>query len=182
MRRATYKVRKWSTNCFRFVFGGKNAQEMSESMENTINSLKNPFLHFYFWIKSEMMDLEAMQQAILARNKMIEIRQKLVIKQRNDEQELSNLMQGKTTLKHLFKTKSGKDDRIQVLKSVIKIDAEDIINYQRIINIINQHLAEKSIPWFQKDKMVSKLFIIMSYKISAVFEFEFTLTLNIVKI
>jgi len=128
---------------------------MKDSIETTVNSFRNPFMNFYFWIKSEMMDLDAIQEAINARNRLIEQRQKLVNKQRNDEQQLSNLMSGKKTLKTIFKSNSSKENTAQNLKTIIATDAENIINYQRIINIVNQHLAEKSIPWFKKEKMAN---------------------------
>jgi hypothetical protein len=128
---------------------------MGDSMDNTANSYKNPFMHFYFWIKSEMMDLEAIQQAINARNRLIEYRQKLANKQRSDEQELSKLMLGKTTLKTIFKTKSGKEDKAVSLKNIIHLEGEDVVNYQKIISIVNQHISEKSIPWFKQDKMAN---------------------------
>lgn len=126
---------------------------MNDSVENTVNSYKNPFMYFYFWIKSELMDLDAIQQAITIRNKLIEYRQKLVNKQRSDEQQLTKLMTGKTTLKTMFKTKSGKEEKALNLKNTIAFISDDIVNYQKVINVANQYLAKNSIPWFKKDKM-----------------------------
>lgn len=102
-----------------------------------------------------MMDLEAIQQAINARNKLIEYRQKIISKQKSDEQELGKLMSGKTTFKTLFKSKSGKEGSATILRKAIELEGEDIAAYQKIINIINQHLFEKSIPWFKQDKMAN---------------------------
>lgn len=128
---------------------------MTDSTENTANSFKNPFMHFYFWIKSEMMDLEAMQQAINERNRIVELRQKLINKQRSDEQELSNLVAGKKTLKNMFKSKNSKEERCQHLKALITSATSDIMDYQKIISVINQHISEKSIPWFKQEKMAN---------------------------
>jgi hypothetical protein len=64
----------------RLIFGGKNTEEMIDTSDRTVNSYQNPFLHLYFWIKSEVMDITAMQQAIQGRDKLIEHRQKLISK------------------------------------------------------------------------------------------------------
>jgi len=43
---------------------------MKQKLEDTLWELKNPFLDFYFWVKGEIYDINAMQEAISGRDRM----------------------------------------------------------------------------------------------------------------
>ena len=126
---------------------------MIESTERTINSYKNPYMQIYFWIKSEMMDLNAIQNWLQERNRLLDAKQKLETKQRNNESRLNVLETGKKSIRNLFKSKSSKENEADTLRHLIDIESTEIISYMKIINIITQYIAEKAIPFFKKDKM-----------------------------
>jgi hypothetical protein len=100
-----------------------------------------------------MMDLEAVVQCIGERNKLIELRQKISARQRSNEQRLNTLATGKTSFRNMFKSKSSKENEADTLKVLIEKDVQEQANYQKVINIINQYIAEKAIPFFKKDKL-----------------------------
>jgi predicted nuclease with TOPRIM domain len=126
---------------------------MKQSSENNANSYKNTFINVYFWIKSEVMDLEAMQHCINQRNKLIEFKDKISGKIRTNEERLNILMTGKASIRNMFKSKNSKDTEQGTLKIIVEKDRVEILDYQRIINIINQYIAEKALPFFKEDKM-----------------------------
>ena len=126
---------------------------MSESSQRTFNSYKNPFMQIYFWIKSEMMDLNAIQNCLQERNRLLDIKQKTESKQRSNESRLNVLETGKTSIRNIFKSKSSKENEADNLRHMIDIESSEIISYMKVINIITQYIAEKAIPYFKKDKM-----------------------------
>lgn len=54
----------------RLVIGDARNKDLSLKMEDLISQLKNPFDDLYFWIKKELYDLEAMQEAVLGRDSL----------------------------------------------------------------------------------------------------------------
>ena len=133
----------WDDVHTRFVYGSTNATEMNESLERSISSTRNPFIGLYFWVKSEMMDLDAMEHWINERNRLIELRQKIITKQKTCEGRLDNLASGKTTLRTIFNSKTTKENKADTLKVLIENDSKEIVNYQKVINIINQYIAKR---------------------------------------
>lgn len=99
------------------------------------------------------MDLEAMEQCIAERNHLIDHRQKIVTRQRNSEARLNTLATGKASIRNIFKSKSSKENEAETLKILVEKDSEEIMNYQKIINIINQYIAERALPFFRRDKL-----------------------------
>lgn len=126
---------------------------MKQSAVNNANSHINTFINVYFWIKSEVMDLEAMQNCINERNKLIDLKDKISNRIRTSEARLNVLMTGKASIRNIFKTKVTKDTEQGTLKIMIDKDRIEVQDYQKIINIINQYIAEKALPFFKEDKM-----------------------------
>ncbi len=55
---------------------------------------------------------------------------------RDDEEELDKLQNGKTTLKSFFKSKTGKQEDIQLLTAAIQIANVEIEQYRQLSNFI----------------------------------------------
>jgi len=77
-----------------------------------MKSLKNPFKETYYWLKGEFLDLKGLQEAVSGRETVVRKLAEAESKKRSDQVELEKLTQGKTTLKSLFKSKSGKEAEI----------------------------------------------------------------------
>jgi hypothetical protein len=92
---------------------------MKQRLEDTLTSLKNPFIDFYLWVKGEIYDIGAMEDAILGRDKMSENRNNLSKKVKGDIAVLEKLNTGKKTLKTFFKSQGGRQTEITNLNNSI---------------------------------------------------------------
>ena len=86
--------------------------EFVDKYSNQMKSLKNPFKETYYWLKGEFLDLKGLQEAVSGRETVVRKLAEAESKKRSDQVELEKLTQGKTTLKSLFKSKSGKEAEI----------------------------------------------------------------------
>ena len=60
-------------------------QDMKDRLDGSLKDLKNPFADgFYLWIKGELYDLEAMQEALEEWNELAESRLRLISKTHSD--------------------------------------------------------------------------------------------------
>jgi hypothetical protein len=53
-----------SSNSGSTIMCGEHGTELKESLANSIASMKNPFKHMRNWVKTELLDLQALMQAI----------------------------------------------------------------------------------------------------------------------
>lgn len=126
---------------------------MKKQCEELSEKLTNPFLEFYNWITGEIMDVEALQEAIQGRDRTYKTKQNIDSKKRSDTDELNKLNQGKKTLKTLFKSSSGKQAKITDLSNSISQAEKDIEEYDKLIKMIEVHLGETVIPAFKESQM-----------------------------
>jgi hypothetical protein len=71
---------------------------------------------------------------------------------RKNRAELEKLNAGKTTIKSIFKSSSGKAESISKLTQYISQGERDIENFDKIITVLTIYLSEKAIPEFKKKK------------------------------
>ena len=67
------------------------------------DSLKNPFFNIYHWLKGEIFDIEAVNNALATRDWLNDKVGKNEKKKKSTQENLDNVKQGKTTVKTLFK-------------------------------------------------------------------------------
>lgn len=77
---------------------------------------------------------------------------KLENKKKNDQATLEKLSQGKKTLKTLFKGESGKQVTMTNLSNSIATADRDIELYEKILNMMETHIATSVIPIFREEK------------------------------
>ena len=94
-------------------------KEMAGELESAMSGLRNPFMDFYFWTKGELYDLQAMQDALSGRDRLVEHKNKLEAKIKADNEAMQKLRDGKKTLKTLFKSQEGKQNEIHSLENQI---------------------------------------------------------------
>ena len=86
--------------------------DLKEKTETTYKGLRNPFKEAYLLLKGELLDLKGMSDALHGRELVVKQQSTTESKKRSDQQEIEKLSQGKTTLKSIFKSKSGKENEI----------------------------------------------------------------------
>lgn len=61
-------------------------------------------------------------------------------------------MQGKTTLKNFFRSKTGKENEILNLQAAIEATGRDIEDYKKLVNFLTVYHGQIAIPKFKKEK------------------------------
>jgi hypothetical protein len=133
--------------------------EYDESSRNMTDHLKNPMREFFYWIKGEIYDLQALNDSFMGLDRLIKKKQKLESKKKSDKDTLDKISQSKTTLKTLFKGESGKQVTMTNLSNSIATCERDIEIYDKIIVMIEEYIAKSVIPTFmdQKEKFYYKI-------------------------
>ena len=78
-------------------------------VEDYTSSVKNPYKDAYIWIKGELLDVIGMMDAVNGRQEIIKKQTSTEEKRASNQKELDKVSMGKTTMKSLFKSKSGKE-------------------------------------------------------------------------
>lgn len=126
----------------------------TSTIRTSIMRLKNPYTHLFYWVKGEMTDCLALQQAIGARlGQNITILTKLKSKALSALDELQKVQGGKTSFKTMFKSSKEKEQFSEKLKKNI-VEAENSFeDWLKINACVDIHLAELIIPRFKQDKL-----------------------------
>lgn len=138
-----------------YVDNDLGKQVMTEYQENSNqlpHRLTNPLREFFYWVKGEIYDLQALNDCILGRDRLLKRKQKLESKRKSDQATLDKLTQGKTTLKTLFKGESGKQVTMTNLSNSIATAERDIEVYDKVLGMIEEHIATNVIPTFKENK------------------------------
>lgn len=108
------------------------AGDLKESVTNTTQQYKNPFLEAALWIRGEMLDIAGMLNALKGRELVAKRQQVCESKKRDDQDELEKLSQGKTTLKSFYKGAAAKEqDKLNLTQSLEQVN-QDIEDFSKL--------------------------------------------------
>jgi len=120
-------------------------QQLNEKMQN-------PFTIMRRWLKFEILDLEAILDAIEKSNEM-EKRKAAKVKQRNaDIESLRDLKDGKDTIFTFFRSKENKINKITELTESIQKADRDIECLSVLYKIVVLQLNQAAINFFKREK------------------------------
>eukprot|EP00343_Euplotes_focardii_P001388 CAMPEP_0205802994 /NCGR_PEP_ID=MMETSP0205-20121125/5505_1 /ASSEMBLY_ACC=CAM_ASM_000278 /TAXON_ID=36767 /ORGANISM="Euplotes focardii, Strain TN1" /LENGTH=159 /DNA_ID=CAMNT_0053070343 /DNA_START=139 /DNA_END=618 /DNA_ORIENTATION=+ len=133
--------------------------EYEEKYEYLPQTLNNPVKDFFYWIKGEIYDLQALNDCFLGRERLIKRKAKLENKKKNDQSTLDKLSQGKKTLGTIFKGESAKQVTMTNLSNSIATAERDIELYDKILAMVESYIGKNVIPEFkeQKEKFYYKI-------------------------
>jgi hypothetical protein len=123
-----------------------------ETAEDVCEKLKNPYTDYYYWVKGEIYDVQALSESIEALNRIRKQKAKLKSKIHSNEQTLEKMKSGKITLKTIFSNQVKKEGVMKTVETEIEKNDRDIELYGKIINIIENHIAQDVIPKFKEEK------------------------------
>lgn len=112
-------------------------------------SVKNPFEKMKFWIKQEILDFEAMIKAIEGIDKLNKEKEKLISKIASSRKEMQKLEDGKKSLKHIFKSQTGRHNKISELNTFISRSEVIVETYNKVIDLLTIYMALKEISQFK---------------------------------
>ena len=109
------------------------------------------------WVKSELMELQALIEAI-SRKEGVEAARTNAIKKIKDRKDtIDKMNQGKFTFKGLFKNNGEKATEVQSILNQIAELERDVKNYETIRTYLIIYLAEVAIPAFKDQKFSNYL-------------------------
>lgn len=127
----------------------EKARELKEFSFNNAFDFLSDLLAF------ESREVEAMQEAVATREQhertgsnKVETMKKLQDKRKDDQDEMSKLVSGKTTFKSIF-TKGTKADQIKLLERTMSEDEKEIEYLGQLVDLINVVLGAIEIPKFK---------------------------------
>lgn len=101
------------------VFFKDSNGELKSQMDHMVENLKNPYEDMYHWCKGEMYDLQALADAIAARDNIEKNKVKLESQKRDTQTDLDNVTTGKKTIRTLLKNQSdtgGMVNKIEIVR------------------------------------------------------------------
>jgi hypothetical protein len=97
------------------LLNSKWGDELKEKLTKTASNLKNPFLHMQNWVKSEIMELNALIEAISRKEGVDAARNKALQKIKDRKDTIDKINQGKFTFKAMFKSTGEKATEVQAM-------------------------------------------------------------------
>ena len=128
---------------------------MKEDFDALQKKITNPYIKMKYWVKEEIYDLHAILEAIHTKEKLENQLSKTRSKKKSSQSALDKLNQGKKTLTNFWKSQSAKANDITSHTQTIAKCESDIMNYERMINVVAANLCENSIPGFKSNKAKS---------------------------
>lgn len=130
-----------------------NKEEFKEKIKKAVSTgWVNPYKAAYLWFKGELLDMQGISEALAGRDTVIKQQQSVEGKKRSDQSELDKLVLGKTTLKSIFKSKSGKENEVIHLQANIDMAQKDIEDYKKLVNFLTIYHGEVAIQEFKREK------------------------------
>lgn len=120
-------------NANKLVVGNDLNPLYIETSEDIIDKLKNPYQDYYYWIKGELYDIQALNDSFEGLNRVKKQQEKLQSKLKSDEQTLDSLNRGRTTLKTIFTGEAKKEQMKTDVTNEMDVIERDIGIYLLLI-------------------------------------------------
>lgn len=134
-------------------------------------SFSNPFFVLLDWIRWEVIDLAAINQAVKGKKEL----EKLIVKNETkldaEKTQFQKLQMGKKSLSQILSTKSKEQNMKKLQDNTVHLQSE-IEALLEINKIISFRLAVLEIPKFKKQKSKKYELILRSFAASSIQEFE----------
>ena len=135
------------------VMANPDRAEMKENVAKLSEILRNPYQEMLNWLKGEVMDLQALLEAISHKEGIEGQRNRAEKNKKDNKGSLDKINAGKSTFKTFFKGSSGKASEITNLTTQIAQSDKDIEFLEKIVHVLAIYLAEKVVPDFKRHKI-----------------------------
>ena len=117
--------------------------------------MQNPFTDMRRWLKFEILDLQAILEAIDKKNEMEKRRNKKILERRESIKEIESMKSGKDSFRTWLMSKQGKVDRITALTEGVVRAENDIECLGLLHKIVVIQLNQAAIQFFKRDKFTT---------------------------
>lgn len=105
----------------KLVMGGAEREIVRGQVDTMIDEMKNPFAEMYHWCKGEIYDVQAVADAITARENVEKDLKKTESKKKSTQEDLENVNMGRKTIRTLLKNDKDASGMINSIENVILI-------------------------------------------------------------
>ena len=95
-----------------------NADTIKEQVSVLCENMKNPYFNIYHWVKGEIFDIEAVNNAITKKDKIQAQIQGFEKKKKGTQENLDNVTTGRKTVKTLFKNMDDTGKMVNKIEQV----------------------------------------------------------------
>lgn len=113
-------------NANKLVVGNSLNPLYIETAEDIVDKLKNPYKEYYYWVKGEIYDIQALLDCLEGLNRLRKQKEKLESKKKSDDQTLEKLKSGKKTLKTIFTGEAKKEQLVTTMTNDLDVIDRDI--------------------------------------------------------
>lgn len=131
------------------VFSNPENKDLKDEVQDHTSHLKNAFVDYYHWVKGEIADLTATQEAIDVRNSVAKTIKKLEEKKVSTQKDLDAVNSGKKTLGTLFKNSSDAGG----MANTIENTEREIEQNNMLLDLLTIYIAEKVLPVLKEEKL-----------------------------
>jgi len=117
----------------KLLFLNENKGNLRKTLEELPKMMQNPFTVMRRWLNYEILDLEAILEAISRKSEMDRRKCELVVKRQEELTALKNMQSGKDNLYTFFMSNSSKREKITMLQrttgeSALSIECLELIH------------------------------------------------------
>lgn len=139
-------------NANKLVVGNAMNPLYLETATDLQDKFKNPYIEFYYWVKGEIYDVQALGDCLEGLNQLRRQKERLEGKKKSNDQTLGKIKSGRTTFKTMFRGEEKKEQIMNEVATEIDTEERDIELYDKIINVVEAHIAKEVIPKFKEEK------------------------------
>ncbi|CDW84248.1 UNKNOWN [Stylonychia lemnae] len=130
-----------------------STNDLYKSLRDMCEKTRNPFTSLYYWVKGEILDCNAFQEAIHQRSQLTLLIQKMSAKKLSQQNELDKLLGGKKSIRTFFKSSNEKQNYSITLQKQIDQTDKQIEGLISMGIVLDWHLGDFMMPTFKKDKI-----------------------------
>jgi len=131
------------------VMNNMDQGNLIESLRHTVDNLRNPFTDLYHWIKGEIYDLSAFQNALIELKNIGSNVESVTKKIASCKADIENIQAGKKTMNTLFKNTGD----VHTIQAKLETYERDLENQKKLYDILRVYLGRKVAPAFKNDKL-----------------------------
>jgi len=136
-------------NMDKMIFTSAHDSTLRDGIITCTQSLRNPYIDLYHWVKGELYDIEAMRSSLNSRAAVIENLRKLESKRNNTQRDLADVSAGNTTVTTLFKSQADASSMANKIESTDR----EIQQHTALADLLCMYISERIIPKFKTEKL-----------------------------
>jgi len=133
----------------RLVLNNPSNSALKESMLHTIENLRNPFTDLYHWVKGEVYDLTAFNNAVEERKKILTRVKELKKKAVGTKKDIESVNEGKKTVSTLFKDQND----VGAMTHKIENTERELEIYTQLLDVMTVYLGRAVLPAYKAEKL-----------------------------